>query len=177
MFVQRTKSTRGDKTYFTYLVRESFRTPKGPRSRTICNITGLPPEVRELVSEALKGKSFVASDEVAILEALDYGGLAVLADAWERFGMDRLLAEVESPRERGLIKAMIFARLLFPCAKLALKEQAEGTMLAAASLFQLLGGEVVGVAAVIDLPELGGSAKLRAAGLAVHTLCEFSETE
>ena len=31
-----------------------------------------------------------------------------------------------------MIKAMIFARLLFPCAKLALKEQAEGTMLAAA---------------------------------------------
>jgi adenine phosphoribosyltransferase len=52
-----------------------------------------------------------------------------------------------------------------------------GTLLAAASLFQLLGGEVAGVAAVIDLPELGGSAKLRAAGLAVHTLCEFSETE
>ena len=52
-----------------------------------------------------------------------------------------------------------------------------GTLLAAASLFRLLGGEVAGVAAVIDLPELGGSAKLRAAGLAVHTLCEFSETE
>jgi adenine phosphoribosyltransferase len=52
-----------------------------------------------------------------------------------------------------------------------------GTLRAAASLFQLLGGEVAGVAAVIDLPELGGSATLRAAGLAVHTLCEFSETE
>ncbi len=52
-----------------------------------------------------------------------------------------------------------------------------GTLLAATSLFQLLGGEVAGVAAVIDLPELGGSAKLRAAGLAVHTLCEFSEVE
>ena len=52
-----------------------------------------------------------------------------------------------------------------------------GTLLAAAQLFRQLGGEVVGVAAVIDLPELGGSAKLRAAGLAVHTLCEFSETE
>jgi adenine phosphoribosyltransferase len=52
-----------------------------------------------------------------------------------------------------------------------------GTLLAAAKLFQQLGGEVAGVAAVIDLPELGGSAKLRAAGLAVHTLCEFSETE
>jgi adenine phosphoribosyltransferase len=52
-----------------------------------------------------------------------------------------------------------------------------GTLLAAAELFRRLGGEVVGVAAVIDLPELGGSAKLRTAGLAVHTLCEFSETE
>lgn len=52
-----------------------------------------------------------------------------------------------------------------------------GTLLAAALLFRQLGGEVVGVAAVIDLPELGGSAKLRAAGLPVHTLCEFSEGE
>ena len=52
-----------------------------------------------------------------------------------------------------------------------------GTLLAAVKLFRSLGGEVVSVAAVIDLPELGGSAKLRAEGLAVHTLCEFSETE
>lgn len=52
-----------------------------------------------------------------------------------------------------------------------------GTLEAAATLFRRLGGEVVGVAAVIDLPELGGSARLRASGLAVHTLCEFSEHE
>ncbi|HVU32987.1 MAG TPA: adenine phosphoribosyltransferase [Opitutaceae bacterium] len=52
-----------------------------------------------------------------------------------------------------------------------------GTLLTAARLFQQLGGTVAGVAAVIDLPELGGSAKLRAAGLSVQTLCEFAETE
>ena len=52
-----------------------------------------------------------------------------------------------------------------------------GTLLAATQLFRQLGGVVVGVAAVIDLPELGGSAKLRTSGLDVHTLCEFSETE
>jgi len=52
-----------------------------------------------------------------------------------------------------------------------------GTLLAATKLFQQLGAVVAGVAAVIDLPELGGSAKLKAAGLAVHTLCEFSEEE
>jgi adenine phosphoribosyltransferase len=52
-----------------------------------------------------------------------------------------------------------------------------GTLIAASKLFQQLGAEVAGVAAVIDLPELGGSARLRAAGLTVQTLCEFSETE
>ncbi len=52
-----------------------------------------------------------------------------------------------------------------------------GTLLAAADLFRRLGAEVAGVAAVIDLPELGGSEKLRAAGLAVNTLCAFSENE
>jgi adenine phosphoribosyltransferase len=44
-------------------------------------------------------------------------------------------------------------------------------------VFGQVGGGVVGFSAVIDLPELGGSAKLRAAGWSVHTLCEFSEDE
>ncbi len=52
-----------------------------------------------------------------------------------------------------------------------------GTLLAAANLFRLLRGEVTGVAAVIDLPELGGSKKLREAGLRVHALCQFTESE
>lgn len=52
-----------------------------------------------------------------------------------------------------------------------------GTLLAAAKLFRQLGAAIAGVAAVIDLPELGGSEKLRQAGFSVHTLCEFSETE
>lgn len=52
-----------------------------------------------------------------------------------------------------------------------------GTLLAAAKLFRVLQGEVIGVAAIIDLPELGGSKKLRESGLRVHALCEFSEAE
>src|SRR5690606_27776051 len=52
-----------------------------------------------------------------------------------------------------------------------------GTLIAAAKLFQILHGEVGGVAAIIDLPELGGSQRLRSAGLRVHTLCSFSESE
>ena len=52
-----------------------------------------------------------------------------------------------------------------------------GTLLAAASLFRSLQGEVVGVVAVIDLPGLGGSRRLEQSGLAVRTLFAFSEEE
>ena len=47
-----------------------------------------------------------------------------------------------------------------------------GTLLAACELVRKLGGHVVECATIIDLPALGGSEKLRHAGLAVHSLCE-----
>jgi transposase len=132
MFVQATQSRRQNKTYVSYLVRESFRTPQGPRSRTVCNISALPPEVRVLIATALSGKSCVALEEIQLTSALNYGGLAVLRDSWQRFGLEKLFAEVPQARERGLLQAMIFARIVFPCSKLALAEEARGTLLAAA---------------------------------------------
>jgi len=132
VFVQVTKSRRGAKVYQSFLVRESFRTAQGPRSRTVCNITALPPAVRQLVTEALAGQRLVAAEQIALQQALDYGGLAVLVEAWEQLGLARLFAGIGSPRQRSLLQAMIFARLLFPCAKLALRAQAAGTLLAPA---------------------------------------------
>jgi hypothetical protein len=133
VFVQTTTSSRkGGKTYVSYLVRESFRTPAGPRSRTVCNITDLPDDTRDLIAASLKGEQFVAASELQLHEALDYGGLAVLNHAWSRFHLDGLLADLGSPRQRGLLKAVIYSRLLFPCAKLSLAHQAQGTWLAAA---------------------------------------------
>jgi transposase len=132
VFVQATKSKRKDKTYVTYLVREAFRTARGPRSRTISNITRLSEPLRDMIAASLRGESFIPAGELQLHSALDYGGLAVLTDAGGRFGMDRLLSGLGSARQQGLLKAMIFARLLFPCAKLALKEQAEGAALARA---------------------------------------------
>ena len=130
MFVQATKSTRQDgKTYVSYLVRESFRTPKGPRSRTVCNITNLPPATRDLIAASLKGQEVLPTGPLQLETALDYGGLAVLKDAWYRFRLDELLAGIGSARQRGLLQAMVFSRLLFPCAKLSLAQQAQGTWL------------------------------------------------
>jgi len=133
VFVQATKSARQDgKTYVSYLVRESFRTPSGPRSRTVCNITDLPPPTRDLIAASLKGQSLLPAEQIQLDTALDYGGLAVLKDAWTRFRLDELLAGIGSARQRGLLQAIIFSRLLFPCAKLSLAQRAQGTWLAQA---------------------------------------------
>jgi adenine phosphoribosyltransferase len=49
-----------------------------------------------------------------------------------------------------------------------------GTMLAGKNLLEKLGATVLEGAAIVDLPELGGSAKLRAAGLPLFTLVNFA---
>jgi len=48
-----------------------------------------------------------------------------------------------------------------------------GTANAAIDLIRESGGELVAAAFVIDLPELGGSRKLKEKGVKVHTLVEF----
>mgnify|MGYP001139751100 FL=1 len=48
-----------------------------------------------------------------------------------------------------------------------------GTAEAGIKLIERLGGEIVGCAFVVDLPELGGRKKLEDMGMDVHVLCEF----
>jgi adenine phosphoribosyltransferase len=48
-----------------------------------------------------------------------------------------------------------------------------GTALAAAQLIRKVGGEIVGCACIVDLPDIGGSKRLAEAGLPLHVLCEF----
>jgi adenine phosphoribosyltransferase len=48
-----------------------------------------------------------------------------------------------------------------------------GTMMAGMRLLQRSGAEVIEGAAIVDLPELMGSSRLRAAGLQLFTLADF----
>jgi adenine phosphoribosyltransferase len=48
-----------------------------------------------------------------------------------------------------------------------------GTAEAGIKLIERLGGEVVGCAFIVDLPDLGGRKKLEALGMNVHALCAF----
>ncbi|MEI8169528.1 MAG: adenine phosphoribosyltransferase [Rhodoferax sp.] len=49
-----------------------------------------------------------------------------------------------------------------------------GTMMAGMKLLEKLGAQVIEGAAIVDLPELGGSRKLRDSGLQLFTLLDFA---
>lgn len=49
-----------------------------------------------------------------------------------------------------------------------------GTAEAGIKLIERMGAEVIGCAFVIDLPDLGGRAKLEGLGMNVHALCSFA---
>ena len=49
-----------------------------------------------------------------------------------------------------------------------------GTMMAGKKLLERLGAVVMEGAAIVDLPELGGSDKLRATGMPLFTLLDFA---
>ncbi|MGX0903277.1 adenine phosphoribosyltransferase [Roseovarius sp. MBR-79] len=48
-----------------------------------------------------------------------------------------------------------------------------GTAAAGIRLIERLGGEIIGCAFIVDLPGLGGHARLAGMGMDVHTLCAF----
>ena len=52
-----------------------------------------------------------------------------------------------------------------------------GTLIAAANLVRRMGAKVYEAAAIIDLPELGGSQKLQDMGIPTFCLTQFSLTE
>ena len=80
----------------------------------------------------LRGRELVDLESLELSEAQNFGGLAVLRKAWDDLGLDNVLAAMATPRQAGLIQAMIFAPILFPSAKLALADHARGTLWAAA---------------------------------------------
>ena len=49
-----------------------------------------------------------------------------------------------------------------------------GTMIAGVKLLKRLGAEIVDTAAIVDLPELGGSKLIRSQGIPLYTVCDFS---
>ena len=98
----------------------------------------------------IRKKGKLPFDTVAETYELEYGSAAV-----------ELHADACKPGDRVLLIDDLIAT--------------GGTMMAGRKLLEQLGATVVEGAAIVDLPELGGSTLLLDSGLPLYTVCNFSE--
>jgi hypothetical protein len=124
----------------TVLIREAWREGKRIRRRTVGNITSLPPEQIEQISRTLKGECLVSSEDVfEIVRSRPHGHVAAVVGTMRRLGIPELLS-TRKHRKRQLALAMIAARIVDPCSKLATAQKL-GTDTLSSSLGQVLGVE------------------------------------
>ena len=133
--VATTRRKRKGKVYTCHLLRRSFREDGKVKHETVGNLSHLPDHVIELVRRALRGESFVPSEEaLEIQRSWPHGHVAAVLGMLRQLEGERLLASRRS-RARDLVVAMIVARILDPRSKLATARGLD----AASSLSEVLG--------------------------------------
>ena len=102
------------------LLRESYRHNGKVHKRTLANLSHWPVELVEGLRILLRGGTAVSSAEEAfsILRTRPHGHVAAVLGALRRCGLESLIASKRS-RLRDLAVALIAARILRPCSKLA----------------------------------------------------------
>ena len=103
------------------LIRESYREGGKVNTRTLSNITKLPPDAIEAVRRTLAGERLVSADDAfKILPdgSRPHGHVEAVLVAMRRLGFAKLVGSRRS-RSRDLVVAMVAARLLAPSSKLA----------------------------------------------------------
>ncbi|HEX3755621.1 MAG TPA: adenine phosphoribosyltransferase [Rhizomicrobium sp.] len=170
---------------FKSVIRTIPDYPKpGIMFRDITTLLGNPRAFRRAVDEMVQPYAGVRVDSVAGLEARGFilGGAvahqlstgfipvrkrgklphAVIGEDYAlEYGQDRVEIHIDSvkPGDNVLLVDDLIAT--------------GGTALAGIRLLERAGAKLIGCSFVIDLPELGGADKLRAAGNNVHTLVAF----
>jgi len=101
------------------LLRESYREGGKVKKRTLANLSNLPPEAIEALRRVLKGERLVSAEaHFQVVRTRPHGHVAAVLGTLRKLGLERVLATRPS-RHRDLAVAMIAARLVEPCSKLA----------------------------------------------------------
>lgn len=108
-----------------FLLRESFRLNGKVKSRTLANLSHLPPAKIEALRRALSGAPLPSSsssiplpDSFLVSRSLPHGHVAAVLGSLRKLQLDSFLDPSPS-RFRDLVIAMIVARILEPASKLA----------------------------------------------------------
>jgi hypothetical protein len=104
--------------YRSYLLRRSYRDGGAVKHETLANLSQLPDELIEVISQSLRGEAFVpASAAVTVTRSLPHGHVAAVAAQAKALGLPALLGP--ACRQRDLALALIISRVCRPTSKLA----------------------------------------------------------
>ena len=100
------------------LLREGYREGGKVRTRTLANLSKLPPEAVAALRQVLKGEKLIKADNAfEAISSRHHGHVQAVLDAMRRLGFAQLIASRPSP-QRNLVVAMVAARILEPASKL-----------------------------------------------------------
>ena len=115
------------------LLRESYREGGKVKTRTLANLSKLPPEAIDAVRRSLKGEKLISAEggfEIVQDGSPTHGHVRAVLDAMRRLGLADIIASRRS-RQRDLVVAMVAVRILppEPPSKLATTRWWHGTTL------------------------------------------------
>src|SRR2546425_8438112 len=111
--------THGGRRYRYYLLRHTYRQDGKVKHETLGNLSRLPAATIDLIRRAVRGDALVPPDDTFdVIRSRPHGHVAAVVGTARKVGLPALLAASRS-RERDLVEALIAARLLDPCSKLA----------------------------------------------------------
>ena len=110
-----------DRVYHTHLLRRSYREDGKVKNETLGNLSHLPDHVIELIRRSLQGETFVPASAFEIVRSRSHGHVQAVSLALQRLDVASLLGTPS--RQRGLVLAMIAARIVQPATKLATTRQ------------------------------------------------------
>jgi adenine phosphoribosyltransferase len=171
------------------MLRESIRTipdyPKpGIQFRDITTLFGDARAFRRAVDELVQPWAGTKIDKVAGIEARGFilgGALAHQLSAGfipvrKKGKLPHATVSIAYSLEYGLDEMEVHRDAVVPGERVILVDDliaTGGTAGAAVQLLRSIGAEVIAACFVIDLPELGGAAKIEALGVPVRTLVAF----
>jgi len=111
--------THGGRRYRYYLLRRTYRQAGTVKHETLGNLSRLPAATIALIRRAVRGDALVAPDDAFdVIRSRPHGHVAAVVGTARKVGLPALFAATRR-RERDLVEALIAARVLDPCSKLA----------------------------------------------------------
>jgi hypothetical protein len=111
--------THGGRHYRYYLLRRTYREAGKVKHETLGNLSRLPAATIEVIRRAVRGDVLIPPDDAfEVIRSRPHGHVAAVVGTVRKLGLPALLAATRS-RERDLVEALIAARVLDPCSKLA----------------------------------------------------------